>query len=129
MARAKSVLIVEDEPDTAEMLAEMLRLNGFRTLSTFGRNAFSLLQQEKPDAVVLDLMMPDVSGFEILHYIRCHPHLSATPVLVVSAKCTPADIDAGLKAGATGYLVKPVAYREFIRVLKSSLGYEPQPPA
>jgi DNA-binding response OmpR family regulator len=125
--KTKSVLIIEDELETAEMLAEMLRLNHFRPLISNGKYAFSLLQQEKPDGVVLDLMMPDVSGMEILRYIRCHPHLSATPVIIVSAKCLPTDVQAGLDAGATGYMVKPVGYREFIRIMQVSLGAEGTP--
>lgn len=125
--KTKTVLIIEDEIETAEMLAEMLRLNHFRPLMSTGKHAFSLLQQERPDAVVLDLMMPDVSGMEILRYIRCHPDFSATPVIVVSAKCLPTDVQAGLDAGATGYMVKPVAYREFIRILQASLGAESPP--
>lgn len=125
--KANTILIIEDELETAEMLAEMLRLNGFKVLLSSGKHAFAVLQKENLDAVVLDLMMPDVSGMEILRYIRSHPHLSAMPVLVVSAKCLPADVQAGLDAGATGYLIKPVAYREFIRSLQASLGVDVVP--
>ncbi len=83
----KKVLVVEDEPDTAEMFAEMLRLRGYRVSKSYGStSAMRQLTLEKPDAVVLDVMMPDISGLEVLHYIRREPAMESIPVIVVSAK-------------------------------------------
>lgn len=107
----KSIMIVEDEPDVAELFAEMMRLSGFRVLKTYaGAPAMTLIAQEKPDVVILDIMMPDVSGLEVLRYMRRDPELAAIPVIVVSAKGTPTDIRNGLDAGASIYLTKPVGY-------------------
>ncbi len=107
----KSVMIVEDEPDAAELFAEMMRLNGYRVLKTYSSTpAMTLIAQEKPDVIILDIMMPDVSGMEVLRFVRTSPELSSIPVVVVSAKATPSDISAGLAAGATIYLTKPVSY-------------------
>jgi DNA-binding response OmpR family regulator len=104
-------MIVEDEPDVAELFAEMMRLSGFRVLKTYaGAPAMTLIAQEKPDVVILDIMMPDVSGLEVLRYMRRDPELAAIPVIVVSAKGTPTDIRNGLDAGASIYLTKPVGY-------------------
>ncbi len=109
----KSVMIIEDEPDAAELFAEMMRLNGYRVLSTYTSTpAMSLISQEKPDVIILDIMMPEVSGIEVLHQLRRDPEMASTPVVVVSAKATPADIRAGLAAGASVYLTKPVAYMD-----------------
>lgn len=109
----KKIVIVEDEPDTAEMFAEMMRLSGYRVLKSYGSTgAMGMIAQEKPDAVVLDVMMPDVSGLEVLHYMRRDPSLNQIPVVVVSAKSLPSDIKIGLDAGAAVYLTKPVAYQD-----------------
>jgi DNA-binding response OmpR family regulator len=107
----KTVLIIEDEPDAAEMFAEMMRVNGFRVVKMFSSApAIPMLNQEKPDVVILDVMMPDISGLEVLRYIRREPELSSTPVIVVSAKSMPSDIKTGLEAGADLYLTKPVGF-------------------
>ncbi len=107
----KSVMIIEDEPDAAELFAEMMRLNGYRVLKTYSSTpAMAIIAQEKPDVIILDIMMPDVSGLEVLRYMRAHPDLVSIPVVVVSAKATAADIEAGIKAGASVYLTKPVGY-------------------
>lgn len=107
----KTVMIVEDEPDAAELFAEMMRVSGFRVLKTYASApAMTLISQEKPDVIILDIMMPDVSGLEVLRYMRKDPELSKIPVIVVSAKSMPSDIRTGLEAGASMYLTKPVGF-------------------
>jgi DNA-binding response OmpR family regulator len=107
----KTVIIVEDEPDAAELFAEMMRLSGFRVLKLFSSApAMASIAEEKPDVVILDVMMPDVSGLEVLRFMRGAPELAAIPVIVVSAKSLPSDVKTGLEAGASTYLTKPVGY-------------------
>jgi DNA-binding response OmpR family regulator len=119
---SKKILVVEDEPDTAEMFAEMLRLRGYRVFKSFGSaSAIRQLALEEPDAVVLDIMMPDISGLEVLNYMRRDPALENIPVIVVSAKGLLSDIKAGMDAGATLYLTKPVAYTELIKGIENVL--------
>lgn len=109
----KTVMIIEDEPDVSELFAEMMRLNGLRVIKTYTSTpAMTLIDQERPDIVILDVMMPDVSGLEVLTYMRGVPKLASIPVVVVSAKAAEADIQAGLAAGATAYLTKPVSYTD-----------------
>ena len=110
---AKKIIIVEDEPDTAEMFAEMMRLSGYYVLKSYGGTpAIGLIAREIPDAVVLDVMMPDLSGLEVLRFLRRDPRLEHIPVIVVSAKSLPSDIKNGLDAGANVYLTKPVAFQD-----------------
>lgn len=112
-APQKTVMIVEDEPDVSELFAEMMRLSGLRVIKTYTSTpAMTLIAQERPDLVILDVMMPDVSGLEVLTYMRGDPQLASIPVVIVSAKAAPADIRAGLEAGATVYLTKPVGYTD-----------------
>ena len=107
------IVIIEDEPDTAEMFAEMMRISGYEVVKYFGGlSAVAHLVEQKPDAVVLDLMMPDMSGLEVLHYIKAQPNLSGIPVIIVSAKTMPEDVEIGLKAGAVAYLTKPVSFSD-----------------
>jgi CheY-like chemotaxis protein len=107
----KCVLVVEDDPDTAEMFAEMLRMNHYQVILSYGGiQGLTLVSKDKPDAVLLDVMMPDISGLEVLRFIRRDPRLEHIPVVIVSAKVQAGDIRDGLAAGASLYLTKPVAY-------------------
>ncbi len=111
MIAQKTVMIVEDEPDAAEMFAEMMRVSGFRVLKLFSSGpAMPAIISEKPDLIILDVMMPDVSGLEVLRFMRREPKLADIPVIVVSAKSMPSDIKTGLDAGASLYLTKPVGF-------------------
>lgn len=107
----KTAMIIEDEPDAAEMFGEMMRVNGFRVIKLLSSvPAMEMLAQEKPDLIILDVMMPEVSGLDVLRYVRGNPELAATPVIIVSAKSMPSDIKTGLEAGASTYLTKPVGF-------------------
>ena len=113
MTEPKKIIIVEDEPDTAEMFAEMMRLSGYHVLKSYGGTpAIALISHEIPDVVVLDVMMPDLSGLEVLRHLRRDPRLEKIPVIAVSAKSLPSDVKNGLDAGANKYLTKPVAFQD-----------------
>ena len=118
----KTILIVEDEPDAAELFAEMMRVGGFRVVKTItSAPAMDLLTNEKPDLVILDVMMPDISGLDILRKMRLDPALAHIPVVVVSAKGTPTDIKTGMDAGASTYLTKPVGFLELKEAVDRAL--------
>jgi CheY-like chemotaxis protein len=118
----KTVIIVEDEPDTAEMFAEMVRLTGLQVLKSHGGvRAIDLIAEKKPAAVLLDIMMPDVSGLEVLRFMHRDPRLSKIPVIIVSAKSLPSDIKIGLEAGASSYLTKPVSYADLRHALETAV--------
>jgi len=119
----KTVLIIEDESDAAELFAEMMRVSGFRVLKTSSSTpAITLMTTEKPDLIILDIMMPEVSGLDILRQMRRDPALVSVPVVVVSAKSMPADIKNGLEAGASIYLTKPVGFLELKEAVERALG-------
>jgi DNA-binding response OmpR family regulator len=118
----KTVMIIEDEPDAAEMFAEMMRVNGFRVLKMFSSvPAIPMLSKEKPDVVILDIMMPDISGLEVLRYMRRETELATIPVIVVSAKSMPGDIKVGMDAGASIYLTKPVGFLDLKQAVEQVL--------
>jgi DNA-binding response OmpR family regulator len=118
----KTVMIIEDEPDAAEMFAEMMRVSGFRVIKMFSSTpAIPMIAQDKPDLIILDVMMPDVSGLEVLRYMRREPELAKIPVIVVSAKSLPSDIKTGLDAGASIYLSKPVGFLDLKQAVETVL--------
>lgn len=119
---AFKIVIIEDEPDTAEMYAEMMRISGYKVVKYYGGlSAVAQLVEQEPTAVVLDLMMPDLSGLEVLDYIKAQPSLSDIPVIIVSAKTMPEDIKTGLQAGATAYLTKPISFSELKLVIDQAV--------
>ena len=119
----KTVLIVEDEEDAADMFAEMMRVSGYRVLKTSSSTpALTMMATEKPDVVILDIMMPEISGLEILHQMRQNSELANIPVVVVSAQSLPADIKIGMEAGASMYLTKPVGFTELKEAIERALG-------
>ncbi len=118
----KTVMIIEDEPEAAELFGEMMRINGFRVIKMFSSApAIPMISQEKPDLILLDIMMPDISGLEVLRYIRREPNLTDIPVIVVSAKSMPSDIKTGLEAGASMYLTKPVGFLDLKEAVEKVL--------
>ena len=119
----KTVLILEDEGDAAELFAEMMRVSGFRVLKVSNSApAIDLISSEKPDLIILDIMMPGISGLDILHHMHHDPALTNIPVVVVSAKGTPADIKRGMEAGAKIYLTKPVGFLELKEAVTRAIG-------
>lgn len=124
----KTVLIIEDEEDAADMFAEMMRVSGYRVLKTpSSMPAFNMMATEKPDVVILDIMMPEISGLDILRQMRRNPEFATIPVVVVSAKSMPADIKLGMEAGASIYLTKPVGFVELKEAIERALGKSSTP--
>ncbi|MBL8061942.1 MAG: response regulator [Anaerolineales bacterium] len=118
----KTVMIIEDEPDAAELFAEMMRVNGYRVIKMFSSApAIPIISQEKPDVILLDVMMPDISGLEVLRFIRREPELASIPVIIVSAKSMPSDIKNGIEAGASMYLTKPVGFQDLKQAVRKVL--------
>jgi two-component system, OmpR family, phosphate regulon response regulator PhoB len=121
-ASAPRVLVVEDEPDIAALIAYQLTREGFRveTAST-GDQALTAVGREIPDLVVLDRMLPGLSGDEVLRSLRQEPATQGLPVLVLTAKREQEDRIQGLELGADDYLTKPFSPRELVLRVQSIL--------
>jgi CheY-like chemotaxis protein len=116
------VLIVEDDPETASIFRQMLELRGYQVEVAHGSaQAMLKLSRRLPDLVLLDVMMPDVSGLEVVRYLRRDPQTAHLPVVIVSAKAQSEDIAEGLEAGATAYLTKPISMEQLIRHVADAL--------
>jgi CheY-like chemotaxis protein len=119
----KTVFIIEDEEDAADLFAEMMRVSGHRVLkSNKSAPALAMMTADKPDLVLLDIMMPELSGLDLLRQMRRDPLLAGIPVILVTAKGMPADIKLGLEAGASTYLTKPVGFLELKEAVERTLG-------
>jgi len=109
------VLVVEDEPDIAALIAYQLTREGFRVETAGnGPEALEAIGREVPDLVVLDRMLPGLSGDEVLARLRAEPATSSVPVLVLTAKREQEDRIEGLELGADDYLTKPFSPRELV---------------
>jgi DNA-binding response OmpR family regulator len=116
---SRSVLVVDDEPGIIEIASAYLRKDGFavRTATT-GQRAIDAVATQMPDLIVLDLMLPDISGEEVCASLRRH---SAVPILMLTAKSAEADRLRGLALGADDYLVKPFSPRELVARVRAIL--------
>ena len=107
------ILVVDDEPDLLELVRVSLVKAGFQVeTAAAGRAASEKLEAAPPDLLVLDLMLPDVSGNEICRKVRGHPALSDLPVVMLTAKSEEVDRVVGFELGADDYVAKPFSPRE-----------------
>ena len=119
---AQRILIIEDESDIRELLTYNLELEGFDVVGVAnGEDAFKALQTGSIQLVVLDLMLPDISGLEICRYIRRDSALSRLPVIMLTAKGEEVDRIVGFELGADDYVTKPFNIREMILRVKAVL--------
>ncbi|MCE5223663.1 response regulator transcription factor [bacterium] len=108
----KTILIVEDREDIAELIQVHLEKDGFATLlASNGEKAIEILGKLKVDLILLDLMLPRISGMEVLKIIKSHPKWGSIPVIIESARSDETDIVEGLELGADDYVTKPFSQK------------------
>ncbi|OFV87260.1 MAG: hypothetical protein A3J75_02355 [Acidobacteria bacterium RBG_16_68_9] len=116
-------LVVEDNPDSAVILRAILENDGCSVdVVDNGMDALRQLETAMPDVVLLDLMMPVMSGIEVLEGIRGRPHTARLPVIVVTAKIRDDDVMGGYRCGADYYITKPFTARQLLYGLRLVLG-------
>ena len=103
------ILAVDDQSENVDILSSRLRREGYDVLTaTGGIEAISTVSNRQPDLILLDVIMPDLDGFEVCRRLKANPNLPFIPILMLTAKTQPQDIVAGFDAGADDYLTKPV---------------------
>ncbi|MFH1846298.1 MAG: response regulator transcription factor [Candidatus Omnitrophota bacterium] len=121
MAKAQ-ILIVEDEKDIVEMIEYNLHKEGYKTSSVFnGQDGVSLAEKQAPDLMILDLMLPDIDGFEVCKQIKQHEKTANIPIIMLTAKSQESDKIVGLELGADDYMTKPFSPRELLARIKAVL--------
>jgi two-component system KDP operon response regulator KdpE len=117
--RNKKILVVDDEERMARFIRLNLEHDGFQVIEAFkGMQAVGLLRDKMPDAVILDVMLPDIDGFEVLQLIR---EVSTVPVIMLTAKGEEEDRVKGLELGADDYVTKPFSPRELVSRVRAVL--------
>ena len=107
---ARTILVVDDEPTLRETLVDALEADGFRVVSAAdGREALTRFRADRPDLILLDLMLPELSGIEVCRIIRAE---SGVPIVMLTAKDSELDKVVGLELGADDYVTKPFSLRE-----------------
>ena len=113
------ILVVDDEPRMVQLIGMNIKLEGFEVISaSHGFQALEKVTREMPDMVLLDIMMPDMDGFETLKRIR---EISSVPVIFLSVKGEESDLVRGLDLGADDYITKPFSPRELVSRIKAVL--------
>lgn len=118
------ILIIEDDPDIAESLVYNLKREGYAaTVAQSGEQGLRLALSEKqpPSVIILDIMLPGMTGMELCRRLRKEPLTSKTPIIMLTAKAAEADRIAGLDLGADDYIVKPFSVRELIARVRAVL--------
>jgi DNA-binding response OmpR family regulator len=125
MGSKASILIVDDEPDTIGLIELTLRTAGYNVQSAVsGQLALRKIREESFDLVLLDIMMPDMSGYDVLKRLQAEP-FPLPPVVFLTAKAAPQDRDMGRSLGAASYLVKPVTRGDLLDTVASVLRLAP----
>jgi two-component system, OmpR family, phosphate regulon response regulator PhoB len=116
------ILLVEDEKDIVQVLEYALRQAGFDTVSARdGAEAFARVREKTPDAVILDLMLPDLAGTEICRLLKSNARTAAVPVIILTARSDEVDRVVGFELGADDYITKPFSVREVVLRVKAVL--------
>jgi len=110
------ILIVDDEPNIVLSLDYLVRKKGFTPfIARNGSEALAIAEKEKPNLVVLDIMMPDIDGYEVCKQIKANLSLEHTKIIFLSAKSRQEDIDKGLAMGADQYVTKPFSTKQIMQ--------------
>lgn len=118
----KTILVVDDEESIMDLLVYNLEKEGYNTLKAYdGITAVEMALKERPDLILLDVMIPKLDGISVCKKIRYYLNISTMPILMVSAKDTESDKIVGLEMGADDYITKPFQIRELMARIKANL--------
>ncbi len=118
----KTILVVDDEENIMDLLVYNLEKEGYNTLKAYdGLTAVEMALKERPDLILLDVMIPKLDGISVCKKIRYYLNISTMPILMVSAKDTESDKIVGLEMGADDYITKPFQIRELMARIKANL--------
>ena len=122
-AMAKTVLIVEDSDLNMRLFNDLLEAFGYRTVKTKdGRQALPLAREHRPDLIVMDIQLPDISGLEITDRLKKDPDLKKIPVVAVTAFAMRGDEQKIMAAGCDAYLSKPISVTTFLETIRKFVG-------
>ena len=119
---SKSILIVEDNELNMKLFNDLLEAHGYNTLQTSdGIEALKMAREHKPDLIVMDIQLPEVSGLEVTKWIKDDDNLKSIPVIAITAFAMKGDEERIKKGGCEAYLAKPISVNEFLDTIKQFL--------
>ena len=120
--QSKKILVIDDEPGVVEIVRVNLEWEGYDICAAFdGQEGWDKVRSERPDLVILDIMMPQMSGLELLERIKADPHICDVPVIMLTVRAGDMDVIQALEKGAVEYLTKPFEPLNLVRVVKKTL--------
>lgn len=126
---APRVLLIEDDARSVKLMELILGSQGYEAVvATNGREGLAAVRKDRFDLILLDLMLPEVDGFEVLHQLREDPELADVPVIVTSARARPTTKEEAAELGADFYLTKPYRKAELLDVIEGVLAGETKTP-
>jgi DNA-binding response OmpR family regulator len=118
----KKILVVDDEPTTVQLIEFILKRQGYETITAGnGEQAITKAMEEKPDLILMDVMMPGVDGVMATQKLKMEEKTSGIPIIMVSALGLELEVMRGLQAGADGYVVKPFSSKEILSAVEEHL--------
>ncbi|MCD4814655.1 response regulator [bacterium] len=118
----KKILVVDDHKEMVELISENFRLHGYEVIGVSnGQEALAKVYQEKPDLVLLDVMMPMLDGYEICHTLKTNEETKHIPIILITVKGDESDIEKGFEVRADGYVVKPFESTELFEFAEKFL--------
>src|ERR1700747_505541 len=128
-AKCKRILVVEDNPISLTILKQLLKAHGYEVLGTpEGLQALALARQEQPDLILMDVRLPDISGFEVTRLLKQDDRTKTIPIIAVTALASPEYEKKGLESGCDAYIPKPITLGSFLRTIDSFLKARPVTP-
>lgn len=128
MAQKKRILLIEDEEDIAALIKLQAEISGYKLhVEVDGVNGYRAVEREKPDLVILDVMLPGQNGFDVCRKIKSNPDLKTIPVIILSAKNEELDMILGLELGADDYVAKPFSPKVLFSRIKAILRRNKEP--
>lgn len=116
------ILVIDDEKDIVELIAYNLEREGFSVLKAYdGEEALRMVKEQKPDLIILDLMLPKISGLDVCKILRGNPTAANIPIIMLTAKVDEIDKIIGLEMGADDYITKPFGIKELIARVRAML--------
>ena len=123
---SRTILVADDEPNIVISLEYLMKREGYTVLvARDGQEALDVIARDRPDLVLLDVMMPKKSGLEVCQAVRANEELQATKILMLTAKGRDTDLAKGLALGADAYMTKPFSTRELVQKVADMLAAQP----
>jgi two-component system, cell cycle response regulator DivK len=120
---AKTILIVEDNELNMKLFNDLLEARGYRVLqTTSGHEVLKIARDERPDLILMDIQLPEISGLDVTSHLKDDPELRAIPVIAITAFAMKGDEERIRKGGCEGYLSKPISIPKFLETVQKFAG-------